>query len=284
MEFTKMHGCGNDYIFVDCFKEKIENPSALSIRVSDRHFGIGSDGLILIGPSERADFSMAIFNADGSEGKMCGNGIRCVGKYVYEHGLTSKEEISVETLSGIKTLKLFPENGRVAEVRANMGKPEFSPEKIPVKIPGLDKNILKEYPITIKIGNNEETRRFTAVSMGNPHAVIKEEEIKNLDLEKIGPLYENHPFFPDRINTEFIRIINKNEIEMRVWERGSGETLACGSGACASAAACVLNGYTEPKVKVHLKGGDLDIDYDLISGDIFLTGEAVEVCTGNIDI
>ena len=285
MKFTKMHGCGNDYIYVDCTKELLDDPNGVSIKVSDRHFGIGSDGLICICASNRADFRMAMYNADGSEGNMCGNGIRCVAKYVYDNKLTDKTSITVETRSGIKTLKLFVENGRVEKVTVNMGTPELIPEKVPVCIPGFAGEIVKEQPITITADGVRETRRFTAVSMGNPHAVIRvEEDVRRMNLEKIGPHYENHPYFPDRVNTEFIRVLNKNEIDMRVWERGSGETLACGTGACASVTACVVNGWTDSRVTVHLLGGDLEINYDLRENTIYMTGPAETVCTGEIEI
>ena len=285
MKFTKMHGCGNDYIYVDCTKEPLEDPNGVSVKVSDRHFGIGSDGLICICSSDTADFRMAMYNADGSEGNMCGNGIRCVAKYVYDNKMTDKTTITVETLSGIKTLKLFVENGKVEKVTVNMGTPELIPEKVPVIIPDFAGEIVKEQPITIAVDGTEETRKFTAVSMGNPHAVIRmEEDVRGMDLEKIGPQYENHVYFPDRINTEFIRILNKNEIDMRVWERGSGETLACGTGACASVVACAVNGWTDSRVTVHLLGGDLEINYDLRENTVYMTGPAATVCTGEIDI
>ena len=285
MKFTKMHGCGNDYIYVNCLEQRLEDPAAAAVKVSDRHFGIGADGLICICPSERADFRMAMYNADGSEGKMCGNGIRCVAKYVYDNRLTDKTSITVETLSGIKTLKLFPVDGKVQKVTVNMGTPELEPAKIPVSIPGFSGEIVKEQPITVCVDGEEITRRFTAVSMGNPHAVIcVEKDVRGLDLAKIGPLYENHPYFPDRINTEFIRVIHRNAVDMRVWERGSGETLACGTGACASVVACVLNGRTDSRVTVHLLGGDLEINYDLRENTIYMTGPAVTVCTGEIDL
>ena len=285
MKFTKMHGCGNDYIYVNCLEQRLEDPAAAAVKVSDRHFGIGADGLICICPSERADFRMAMYNADGSEGKMCGNGIRCVAKYVYDNRLTDKTSITVETLSGIKTLKLFPVDGKVQKVTVNMGTPELEPAKIPVSIPGFSGEIVKEQPITVCVDGKEITRRFTAVSMGNPHAVIcVEKDVRGLDLAKIGPLYENHPYFPDRINTEFIRVIHRNAVDMRVWERGSGETLACGTGACASVVACVLNGRTDSRVTVHLLGGDLEINYDLRENTIYMTGPAATVCTGEIDL
>ena len=278
MKFTKMHGCGNDYIYVNCFTEKIEEPSVIAKKVSDRHFGIGSDGLILICPSETADFKMRMFNADGSEGKMCGNGIRCVAKYVYDNGMPDKEVITVETLSGIKTLQLAVSEGRVQAVTVDMGSPVLTPSQIPVKCEG-DRMINQP----VSVGGKEYY--ITCVSMGNPHAVVfTEEEVTALNLEKIGPLFENHEIFPDRVNTEFIHVIDETTIDMRVWERGSGETLACGTGACASVVACVLNHKTEDEVLVHLLGGDLEVRYDREKNTVLLTGPAEFICTGEIAI
>ena len=278
MKFTKMHGCGNDYIYVNCFTEKIEEPSVIAKKVSDRHFGIGSDGLILICPSETADFKMRMFNADGSEGKMCGNGIRCAAKYVYDNGMTDKEVITVETLSGIKTLQLAVSEGRVQAVTVDMGSPVLTPSQIPVKCEG-DRMINQP----VSVGGKEYY--ITCVSMGNPHAVVfTEEEVTALNLEKIGPLFENHEIFPDRVNTEFIHVIDEKTIDMRVWERGSGETLACGTGACASVVACVLNHKTEDEVLVHLLGGDLEVRYDREKNTVLLTGPAEFICTGEIAI
>ncbi|MFQ9194010.1 MAG: diaminopimelate epimerase [Candidatus Gastranaerophilaceae bacterium] len=278
MKFTKMHGCGNDYIYVNCFTEKIEEPSVIAKKVSDRHFGIGSDGLILICPSETADFKMRMFNADGSEGKMCGNGIRCVAKYVYDNGMTDKEVITVETLSGIKTLQLAVSQGRVQAVTVDMGSPVLTPSQIPVKCEG-DRIINQP----VSVGGKEYY--ITCVSMGNPHAVVfTEEEVTALNLEKTGPLFENHEIFPDRVNTEFIHVIDEKTIDMRVWERGSGETLACGTGACASVVACVLNHKTEDEVLVHLLGGDLEVRYDREKNTVLLTGPAEFICTGEIAI
>ncbi len=284
MKFTKMHGCGNDYIYVNCFEETIENPNETAIKVSDRHFGIGSDGLICICPSQTADFRMAMYNADGSEGNMCGNGIRCVAKYVYDNKLTDKTVITVETLSGIKTLKLQVKDDKVEQVTVNMGTPELAPEKIPLIIPGCTEPIIKEQPITISVDGAEQTWRITGVSMGNPHGIIFVDDVHSLNLEKLGPHFENHSYFPERVNTEFIHVIDRNNIDMRVWERGSGETLACGTGACASVAACVLNGLTDSRVTVHLLGGDLEINYDLRENTVYMTGPATIVCTGEIDI
>ena len=255
MRFTKMHGLGNDYVYVNGFQEKIENPSEVAKYVSDRHFGIGSDGLILINPSEVADFEMEMYNADGSRGEMCGNGIRCVAKYVYDYGLTDQTQISVETLGGIKYLDLTVQDGKVALVKVDMGSPILKPECIPIRAEG---DIVVNEPIVA--GRIEY--RMTGVSMGNPHAVVYMDQIQDLDIERIGPLFENHERFPNRINTEFVKFIDRHTLEMRVWERGSGETMACGTGACAVAVASVLNGLTEEKVTVRLLGGDLQIEWD----------------------
>ena len=245
MKFTKMQGIGNDYVYVNCFQENIENPSEVSRRISDRHFGIGSDGLILIKPSEKADFEMEMYNADGSQGAMCGNGMRCVGKYVYDYGLTDKTRISVDTKSGIKYLDLTVENKKVKLVRVNMGAPVLEPKSIPMVYEG-------ERVISQPFNVGQDIYEITAVSMGNPHAVVYMEDVKNLPLEEIGPKFEKHPAFPESVNTEFVRVIDRRTVEMRVWERGSGETLACGTGACAVAVASVLNGYTEDEVTVRL--------------------------------
>ena len=274
MKFTKMQGLGNDYVYVNCFKEKIDNPSELARRISDRHFGVGSDGLIMINPSDKADFEMEMYNADGSRGEMCGNGIRCVAKYVYDYGLTDKTHISVETLGGIKYLDLTVEEGKVKMVKVDMGKPELEPLKIPVKASG-DKAV--DEPILV--GGNEY--RMTCVSMGNPHAVIFIGcDVREFPLEEIGPKFENHERFPNRVNTEFVRVIDRRTAEMRVWERGSGETLACGTGACAVAVACALNGFTEDEVTVRLLGGDLQIRWDREKDTVFMTGPAEVVFDG----
>lgn len=278
MKFTKMQGCGNDYVYVDCTKNQeieIDNIPHVARQVSDRHYGIGSDGLILIKPSQKADFFMDMYNNDGSRGKMCGNGIRCVGKYVYDYCLTDKKQVKIETLSGIKTLDLTIDNGKVSQVTVDMGNPIFAPEKIPVI---SDKEILVNEPIII--GGKEY--KITCLSMGNPHAVVFVENTDDIPIETIGPLFENHEMFPDRVNTEFIQVINRNHIKMRVWERGSGETLACGTGACASVVACVLNGLTEDEVKVSLLGGDLHIRYDKDNNLVYMTGPAVTVFEGEI--
>ena len=277
MKFTKMQGIGNDYVYVNCFTETVENPSETARLVSDRHFGIGSDGLILIKPSDKADFEMEMYNLDGSRGAMCGNGIRCVAKYVYDYGLTDKTTITVDTLSGIKTLDLTVENGKVSLVRVNMGSPVFDCVQIPVALPQQQ---AVDQPVTV--GGKEY--RFTAVSMGNPHAVVFVPEVKDLDLPVIGPGFEHHPLFPDRVNTEFIKVSGRNELTMRVWERGSGETLACGTGCCATAVACILNGLTEEEVTVHVLGGDIICRWDRQSGNVYMTGPAETVFEGSVEI
>lgn len=277
MKFTKMEGCGNDYVYVNGFEEKIDNPNEVAIAVSDRHFGIGSDGLIIINPSEVADFKMCMYNADGSEGKMCGNGIRCVAKYVYDFKLTDKDVITVETLSGIKTLKLNVENGKVKTVRVNMGAPILECDKVPVK---YDDEKMINKPVKV----DGKTFNITCVSMGNPHAVTFINDTDNLEIEKIGPKFENNEIFPDKVNTEFIQIIDKNTVKMRVWERGSGETFACGTGACASVVASMLNRLTENKVTVKLLGGDLEIEYNQDENTVYMTGPARVVFTGEYDI
>ena len=277
MKFTKMQGLGNDYVYVNCLKEKVESPSEMARRVSNRHFGVGSDGLILICPSECADFEMKMYNADGSRGEMCGNGIRCVGKYVYDYGLTDQTEISVETLGGIKHLSLTVEEGKVALVKVDMGNPELVPANIPIVADG-DRVI--DEPINV----NGTEYRMTGVSMGNPHAVVYVEDVKGLDIEKIGPAFENHERFPNRVNTEFVKVLDQNTVEMRVWERGSGETMACGTGACAVAVACILNGLTEDKVTVKLLGGDLQIEWDKEADKVYMTGPAEVSFDGEINL
>ncbi len=277
MKFTKMHGCGNDYVYVNCFEEKIENPSETARLVSDRHFGIGSDGLILICPSDKADFRMAMYNLDGSEGKMCGNGVRCIAKYVYDHHLTDKTQISLETLGGIKYLDLNIKDGKVETVTVDMGAPILTPSEIPVNIP---KAQVVDEPVNI----DGKEWRITCVSMGNPHAVVFVDDTASLKLEQIGPLFEKHPLFPEQVNTEFVHVIDRHTVDMRVWERGSGETLACGTGACATAMACILTGQTDNKVLVHLVGGDLLIQYDAEKNTVFMTGPATEVFSGEIEL
>ncbi len=265
MKFTKMQGAGNDYVYVDCTQNELKNASEVAVAVSDRQFGIGSDGLILICPSDHGDCRMRMFNADGSEGEMCGNAIRCVGKYVYDHGICPKTELVVETLGGDKYLTLNVKDGKVFEVTVDMGEPELTSE------------------LPEKIHVNGEDREFVGISVGNPHAVYFTEEIDGLDLEKIGPAYENHERFPNRVNSEFIELVSRDHIRMRVWERGSGETWACGTGATASAMAAILLGLTEDEVLVSLKGGDLRIRLDRESGHLFMTGPAVEVFNGAIE-
>lgn len=275
MKFTKMQGIGNDYIYFNCFEETIENPAELSRRLSDRRFGIGGDGICLIKPSDRADAFMDLYNADGSRAMMCGNGIRCVGKYVYERGICRRDVLKIDTLSGVKTLYLTVENGIVTAVKVNMGEPILEPAKIPTTLPSH----LKQ-----KIQTNDTEYEVTAVSMGNPHSVIFTDEVDTLDLEKIGPALENHPVFPERVNTEFVQVLGPHEVRMRVWERGSGETWACGTGACATVVACVLNGKTERDVTVHLRGGDLTIFWNEKTGEVEMTGPAQFVFDGTVEI
>lgn len=275
MKFTKMEGLGNDYIYVNCFQEKVEQPQKLAIQYSDRHFGIGSDGLILIMPSEVADFRMDMYNSDGSQAEMCGNGIRCVGKYVYDYGLTQKTQITVETLAGIKTLNLHVERGKVKLVTVDMGSPILQSSLIPVV---SEKPEVVNEPITVA----GTVYQVTCVSMGNPHAVVFVDNVKELSLETIGPKFEHHAWFPRRINTEFVEVLNPHEVNMRVWERGAGETLACGTGACASAVACILNHMTENEITLHLVGGDLRVQWDRDKNRIFMTGPATVVFDGEI--
>ncbi len=275
--FTKMHGIGNDYIYVNCMDGELANPDLVSISMSPRHFSVGADGLVLICPSKVADARMRMFNADGSEGKMCGNAIRCVGKYLYDNGIVAKKEISIETLSGIKYLKLNIVNGKMDSAEVDMGKAELMPEKIPVLFDG-EKMINQPVEVDGKI------YRMTAVSMGNPHAVTFVDDVDSLDLEKMGPSFENHAIFPDRVNTEFVRVIDSETLQMRVWERGSGETFACGTGACATVAAAVVNGICKAGVPitVKLRGGDLKI---VCQEDmrVFMTGCATKVYEGVYD-
>ncbi len=276
LNFTKMHGCGNDYIYFNCFEQSIDNPEELSVRLSDRHFGIGGDGIILICPSDVADARMRMFNADGSEGKMCGNGTRCIGKFMYDNGMVSKPEMTLETLSGIKLLKFQIEDGKVANVTVDMGAAILNPAEIPTRFEG-------EQAVSVPLEANGETHSVTCVSMGNPHCVLFVDEVDSLDLEKIGPAFENHPMFPERTNTEFVRVIDDHTLQMRVWERGSGETWACGTGACAVAVAAVLNGICKKNedILIHLRGGDLTIRYT--DEAVFLTGSATKVFEGSIE-
>ena len=277
LKFTKMHGLGNDYVYMDAINQNIENRNELAKFVSDRHFGIGSDGLILICPSERADFKMQMFNSDGTEAEMCGNGIRCVGKFVYDKGLTNKETIKIETLAGIKILELNIENNKMKTAKVDMGEPILEPSKIPV--------ISKENPVkNLKLKVEDKEFNFTCVSMGNPHAVtFIKPDVKEFDICKYGKELEINKAFPKKANTEFINVIDDKTLKMRVWERGAGETLACGTGACASAVAAVLNGYTSRKVKVHLLGGDLSIEWNEKDNHVYMTGPATTVFDGEID-
>lgn len=266
MKFTKMQGIGNDYVYVNCFEEVVADPSGTAVMVSDRHFGIGSDGLILIKPSETADCRMVMYNLDGSEGAMCGNGIRCVGKYAYDHHIVYKTAISVETASGIKQLLMETENGKVTAVTVDMGRPVQTSE------------------LFEKIEAGAKGYEFIGISMGNPHAVLFVEDVMTVDLENTGPDFEHHKRFPDRTNTEFVQVVDRGRIKMRVWERGSGETMACGTGACASAVAAILAGYTEDTVVVELLGGPLTIRWDRDKDTVFMTGAAVEVFSGEITV
>ncbi len=277
--FYKMHGIGNDYIYFDCMNEELVAPEAVAVRLSDRHKGIGGDGIVMICSSDVADAKMRMFNADGSEGKMCGNAIRCVGKFLYDFKKTQKTEITIETLSGIKTLSLQVENGKVQTVKVDMGAPILLPEQIPVKLEAFKKDRIVAEETEIAGGRYA----ITCVSMGNPHCVLFTDP-NALDLEKIGPLFENAPIFPERINTEFVKVLGKNQLQMRVWERGSGETWACGTGACAVAVAAVLNGYAERNedITVRLRGGDLVIRWT--DETVYMTGSATLVFSGEIEI
>jgi diaminopimelate epimerase len=275
MKFTKMQGCGNDYVYVNCFEETVSDRPALSVRVSDRSFGIGSDGLICICPSDIADFRMDMYNADGSGAQMCGNGIRCVGKYVFDKGLTDKTTLRIETASGIKTLELQLEDGAVKAVRVDMGSPELRPRYIPIAEHGRDF-------INRSVIVGDEAYFVTAVSVGNPHAVIFVPDVDVLDLKTLGPRFENHPLFPERVNTEFVQVLDQNTLKMRVWERGSGETLACGTGATASLVASALNGHTGDEAAVRLLGGTLFIEWDRARGRLYMTGPAVTVFDGEL--
>ena len=279
MKFTKMQGLGNEYVYVNCFEETVKNPAAVARYVSDRHFGIGSDGLILIKPSDIADCEMDMYNLDGSQGAMCGNGIRCVAKYVYDYGIVKKENISVSTKSGIKYLDLTVRDGKVALVRVNMGSPVLTASQIPVVSS-------TEEMINAPLKVNGETYYITAVSMGNPHAIVYMADVDHLDIGEIGPYFENHMAFPDRVNTEFVEVLDDHTLKMRVWERGSGETLACGTGACAVAVASILNGHVdgEKPVTVKLLGGDLEIFWDRQENLVYMTGPAATVFDGEIDI
>ena len=295
MKFTKMHGCGNDYIYINGFTEKItqEEKPELVRRISDRHFGIGGDGAIFINPSSEADFEMEMYNADGSRAEMCGNGIRCEAKYVYDTGLTNKTDISVISCGKIKYLQLFLKEGKVDSVRVNMGAPELAPERIPVLVEaveksGMDRSVsdrhvmeqsgesIVDEPITVQ----GKEYKMTCVSMGNPHAVVFMDDVTNLQIEKIGPYFENHERFPKRINTEFVKVLDRKTVQMRVWERGTGETLACGTGCCATVVACILNGLTDDTVTVKLLGGEIEITWDREANLVYMTGPAATVFEG----
>lgn len=278
MKFTKMHGTGNDYVYVNLFEEEVKNPSEVCKFISDRHFGIGSDGLIFVAPSMVADCRMIMYNADGTEGAMCGNGVRCVAKYAYDHGIAPRESITVETKSGIKKLDMTIENGKAVYAKVDMGKAILEPANIPVKSDGV-----RFIDQPIQVGDKEY--RVTCVSMGNPHCVVFTEGIDDIDLEKVGPLFEHHEFFPDRINTEFVEVINDHTIRMRVWERGAGETISCGTGTCAATVASVLNGFCQmgEEVEVQVRGGALYDTY-MPDGTVFMKGPATEVFTGEIDV
>ena len=275
IKFTKMHGLGNDYVYMDAIHQNIEKESSLAQFVSNRHFGIGSDGLILICKSDVADFKMRMFNADGSEAEMCGNGIRCVGKFVYDKGLTNKTQVTIETLAGIKILQLNVENGKVKTVKVDMGEPILEPKKIPV--------ISEEKPVrNLELKAEDKKFKFTCVSMGNPHAITIVDNTKEFDVERYGKQLEIDKAFPNKTNVEFIEIVDKNHIKMRVWERGAGETLACGTGACASVVACVLNKLTENIVNVELLGGTLEIEWNREDNHVYMTGPAVTVFEGEL--
>ncbi len=279
LAFTKMHGCGNNYIYFNCFDQTVPDPESLSIKLSEPHFGIGGDGIIHISPSDKADAPLRIFNADGSEGKMCGNGIRCVGKYLYDNGMTDgRTTITIDTLSGVKTLELTVKDGKMQSARVDMGAAILAPREIPVDMDG--ENVISA-PIVV----DEKVYHMTCVSMGNPHCVIfQKEDVDDLDLTRIGPKFEHHPLFPERVNTEFVNVLPDGSLKMRVWERGSGETWACGTGSCATGVAACLNGFANKNedIVVHLRGGDLTIRYT--DETVFMTGAATTVFKGEIEI
>ncbi len=276
IKFTKMHGCGNDYIYINGFVETIEDKPSFVQKVSHRNFGIGGDGVIFINPSTIADFEMEMYNADGSRSEMCGNGIRCVGKYVYDYKLTNQTKIQVESMGSIKYLELFVKNGKVDKVRVDMGEPILEAKKIPV----LSED---EQVVAKKIEILQNSYEMTCVSMGNPHAVVFVEEVANLELDKIGPLFEHNSLFPNRINAEFVKVIDESNVDMRVWERGTGETLACGTGCCATCVACVLNHKTNNQITVHVLGGEIEVEWNREDNRIYMTGPAVTVFDGEID-
>jgi len=279
MKFTKMHGAGNDYIYINGFVENIKNPSELSLKLSDRHKGVGSDGLVVILPSEDCDFKMRMFNSDGSESEMCGNASRCVGKYVYEKGMTKKTGITLETLAGVKVLKLWlNEEKRVEKVTVDMGAPVLDASSIPT---AFSQSPVVKSPLPV---SDDATYEVTCLSMGNPHAVLFMDKIDELDLSEIGPVIEHSPYFPNRTNTEFVEVVSDRWLKMRVWERGAGETLACGTGACAAVVAAVLNGLAGRKATVQLRGGDLEIEWNEEDNRVYLTGDAVTVFEGEIKL
>ena len=279
MKFTKMHGAGNDYVYINGFTEKIaqEDKPEWVRKISDRHFGIGSDGAIFINPSDVADFEMEMYNADGTRSEMCGNGIRCVGKFVYDKGLTKKEQITVVSAGKVKYLDLTVENGKAVQIKVNMGEPILKAELVPVV--SDSEEVIDE---SIYISEVDKSYKMTCVSMGNPHAVVFMDEVENLQIENIGPYFENHCRFPNRTNTEFVKVMDRNNVQMRVWERGTGETLACGTGCCATAVACILNGLTDEEVTVHVLGGKIRIFWDRESNLVYMTGPAETVFEGEI--
>lgn len=277
MKFTKMEGLGNDYIYVNCLEEQVDNPAEVAIALSDRHFGVGSDGLILIKPSKIADFTMDMYNADGSRSEMCGNGIRCVGKYVYDYGLTDKTSVSIETLAGIKYLELHVKNGSVDTVTVDMGAPILEADAVPVVSDSV--TVIDE---AIFVAGSEY--KMTCVSMGNPHSVVFVDDVESFPLDTVGPMFEHHERFPNKVNAEFVQVIDRSTVKMRVWERGTGETMACGTGSCATAVACVLNDKTDEDVTVKLLGGDLLIRYDRENNKVYMTGPAKVVFDGVTDI
>lgn len=273
MRFTKMHGIGNDYVYINCFEETVEEPAELAVRMSRQHYGVGSDGLILICPSEVADFAMRMYNADGSESEMCGNGVRCVGKYVYDRGLTDKTTVSLMTGGGLKQLELNVEDGKVKSVRVDMGAPELRPELIPVNLPG-------EMVMGHRLQVGSSVYEIHCVSMGNPHCIVFVKDPDLVDVEQVGSLLENHPIFPHRANIEFVQVVDRQHLRMRVWERGSGETLACGTGACASLVAAVLTGRADRRVSMELLGGTLELEWAFDDGHVYQEGPAKFVFDG----
>lgn len=278
IKFTKMQGAGNDYVYVNCLEKRIDNVNETAKAISDRHFGVGSDGLVLICPSDKADFRMDMYNSDGTQAEMCGNATRCVGKYVHDKGLTDKTVFTLETLAGIKTLELtLDEEGKTKTVRVNMGAPVLTPSDIPI-----DSNLDRFINQSVNVAGKDWL--MTGVSMGNPHAVTFVDDTDSIDIEKIGPMFENHPMFPKRINTEFAQIVDRNTIKMRVWERGAGETLACGTGSCATLVAASLCGYTGDEADIILLGGKLHISWDREENAIYMTGEAEFVFEGEITL